>query len=176
MPIYALDGVAPNIADPERVWVAPDAHVIGDVTLGEDVGVWFGSVLRGDNDPLVVGARSNIQEGTMMHTDAGFPLTVGEDCTIGHHAILHGCTIGDCSLVGMGATILNGAVIGDNCLIGANALVTEGKQIPEGSLVIGAPAKVVRELSADEIAGLKASAQGYVANARRFLAGLKELT
>ena len=93
MPIYALDGVAPNIADPERVWVAPDAHVIGDVTLGEDVGVWFGSVLRGDNDPIVVGARSNIQEGTMMHTDAGFPLTVGEDCTIGHHAILHGCTI-----------------------------------------------------------------------------------
>ena len=176
MPIYALDGVAPNIADPERVWVAPDAHVIGDVTLGEDVGVWFGSVLRGDNDPIVVGARSNIQEGTMMHTDAGFPLTVGEDCTIGHHAILHGCTIGDCSLVGMGATILNGAVIGDNCLIGANALVTEGKQIPEGSLVIGAPAKVVRELSADEIAGLKASAQGYVANARRFLAGLKERT
>lgn len=176
MPIYALDGVAPNIADPERVWVAPDAHVIGDVTLGKDVGVWFGSVLRGDNDPLVVGARSNIQEGTMMHTDAGFPLTVGEDCTIGHHAILHGCTIGDCSLVGMGATILNGAVIGDNCLIGANALVTEGKQIPEGSLVIGAPAKVVRELSADEIAGLKASARGYVANARRFLAGLKELT
>ena len=176
MPIYALDGVAPNIADPERVWIAPDAHVIGDVTLGEDVGVWFGSVLRGDNDPIVVGARSNIQEGTMMHTDAGFPLTVGEDCTIGHHAILHGCTIGDCSLVGMGATILNGAVIGDNCLIGANALVTEGKQIPEGSLVIGAPAKVVRELSADEIAGLKASAQGYVANARRFLAGLKELT
>ena len=176
MPIYALDGVAPNIADPERVWVAPDAHVIGDVTLGKDVGVWFGSVLRGDNDPLVVGARSNIQEGTMMHTDAGFPLTVGEDCTIGHHAILHGCTIGECSLVGMGATILNGAVIGDNCLIGANALVTEGKQIPEGSLVIGAPAKVVRELSADEIAGLKASARGYVANARRFLGGLKELT
>lgn len=176
MPIYALDGVAPNIADPERVWVAPDAHVIGDVTLGKDVGVWFGSVLRGDNDPLVVGARSNIQEGTMMHTDAGFPLTVGEDCTIGHHAILHGCTIGDCSLVGMGATILNGAVIGDNCLIGANALVTEGKQIPEGSLVIGAPAKVVRELSADEISGLKASARGYVANARRFLGGLKELT
>ncbi|MEM8878488.1 MAG: gamma carbonic anhydrase family protein [Pseudomonadota bacterium] len=173
MPIYALDGIAPKIADPQRLWVAPDAHVIGDVTLGEDVGIWFGSVLRGDNDPLVVGARSNIQEGTMMHTDEGFPLSVGEDCTIGHHAIVHGCTIGDCSLVGMGATILNGAVIGDNCLIGANALVTEGKQIPDGSLVIGAPAKVVRELSAEEIAGLKKSAEGYVANARRFLAGLE---
>jgi carbonic anhydrase/acetyltransferase-like protein (isoleucine patch superfamily) len=175
MPIYALDGVEPKIADPERLWIAPDAHVIGDVTLGDDVGIWFGSVLRGDNDPLVVGARSNIQEGTMMHTDLGFPLTVGEDCTIGHHAILHGCTIGNRSLIGMGATVLNGAVIGENCLIGANALVTEGKQIPDGSLVIGAPAKVVRELSADEIAGLKRSADGYVANAQRFRAGLKKL-
>jgi carbonic anhydrase/acetyltransferase-like protein (isoleucine patch superfamily) len=171
MPLYALDGVAPKVADKDRLWVAPDAHVIGDVTLGLDVGIWFGSVLRGDNDPLVIGARTNIQEGTMMHTDLGYPLTLGEDCTIGHHAILHGCTIGNRSLVGMGATVLNGAVIGENCLIGANALVTEGKQIPDGSLVIGAPAKVVRPLSDNEIAGLKSSAENYVANARRFSGG-----
>jgi carbonic anhydrase/acetyltransferase-like protein (isoleucine patch superfamily) len=175
MPLYALDGVTPKIADKDRLWVAPDAHVMGDVTLGLDVGIWFGSVLRGDNDPLVVGNRTNIQEGTMMHTDLGYPLTLGEDCTIGHHAILHGCTIGNRSLVGMGATVLNGAVIGENCLIGANALVTEGKQIPDGSLVIGAPAKVVRPLSDEEMAGLKVSAENYVANARRFLAGLKRV-
>jgi carbonic anhydrase/acetyltransferase-like protein (isoleucine patch superfamily) len=146
--------------------------VIGNVELGEDVGIWFGAVLRGDNERLTVGARTNIQDMTMVHADWGFPATIGKGCTIGHSAIIHGCTIGDNTLVGMGATILNGARIGNNCLIGANALITEGKEIPDNSLVIGAPAKVVRELDAKTIAGLRASADSYAENARRFACGL----
>lgn len=175
MPLYTIDDIAPTIEDAETVWVAPDAVVIGRVTLGSEVGIWFGSVLRGDNEPIVIGARSNVQEHTVMHTDPGYPLTVGEGCTVGHRAILHGCTIGDNSLVGMGATILNGAVIGQNCLVGAGALVTENKVFPDNSLIVGSPAKVVRTLDDAAIARLKVSAAHYVANARRFRSGLKAL-
>lgn len=175
MPIYALDGRAPSLPAPDRFWIAPDAHVIGAVALGEDVGVWFGAVLRGDNELIRIGARSNIQEGAMLHTDLGFPLEIGEDCTIGHHAILHGCRIGAGSLVGMGATILNGAQIGAHCLVGANALVTEGKAFPDHSLIVGAPARAVRTLDADSAARLRLSAANYVENWRRFACGLVRL-
>jgi carbonic anhydrase/acetyltransferase-like protein (isoleucine patch superfamily) len=171
MHIYALDGVAPEIS-PDIGWVAPTAVLVGDVHLGADVGVWFGVVMRGDIEPITIGARSNIQENSVLHTDKGFPLTIGENCTIGHSAIIHGCTIGDNTLIGMGATVLNGAKIGKNCLIGANALITEGKEIPDNSLVVGAPGKVVRTLDDDAIAGLAASADRYVKNARRFASGL----
>ncbi|MEM9973801.1 MAG: gamma carbonic anhydrase family protein [Pseudomonadota bacterium] len=170
--LYGLDGMAPTVPEGEDWWVAPGAHVMGNVVLAEGVGIWFGAVLRGDNEPITVGVGTNIQENAVCHTDMGFPLTIGAHCTIGHTAIIHGCTIGDESLIGMGATVLNGAQIGRNCLVGAGALVTEGKEIPDGSLVIGAPARVVRALSADEIAGLRASAEGYQANMRRFRAAL----
>ena len=170
MTVYSLEGVIPEInAD---TWIAPDAQVIGKVRLGSGAGVWFGAVLRGDNELISIGAGSNVQDHTVGHSDMGYPLTVGENCTIGHKAILHGCTIGNRTLVGMGATILNGARIGDDCLIGAGALVTEGKEIPDGSLVIGAPGKVVRELTEAEIAGLAESSKGYQDNMRRFRAGL----
>lgn len=172
MPLYSLEGVSPDVPPPGSWWMAPDASVIGRVVLGEGVGLWFGSVLRGDNEPIVIGADTNIQEHCMLHTDPGFPLTVGRGCTIGHRAILHGCTIGDNALIGMGSTILNGAVIGNNCLIGANALVTEGKVIPDNSLVVGAPARVVRELDAMAIGRLTASAQNYVRNWRRYASTL----
>jgi carbonic anhydrase/acetyltransferase-like protein (isoleucine patch superfamily) len=174
MPIYALDGVAPDI-DSDVGFVAPNAVLVGDVVLGPEVGVWFGVVARGDNERIAIGARSNVQENCVLHTDMGFPLTIGENCTIGHSAILHGCTIGDNSLIGMGATVLNGAKIGKNCLIGANALVTEGKEIPDNSLVVGAPGKVVRTLDAAAAARLAASAESYVKNARRFAAGMVEV-
>ena len=175
MPIYALDGHHPDLPDADRRWIAPDAHVIGKVRLAQDVGVWFGAVLRGDNELIDIGARSNIQEGAMLHTDIGHPLTVGEDVTIGHHAILHGCTVGDGSLIGMGATVLNGARIGKGCLVGANALVTEGKVFPDFSLIVGSPAKVIRELDTAAVARLRASAKGYVANAQRYRTGLKPI-
>jgi len=171
--IYRLDGVSPRIA--ENAWVAPGAHVIGDVILEDDSSVWFGAVLRGDNEPITLGRGSNIQENCVLHTDPGCPLLIGPDCTIGHKAMLHGCTIGEGSLVGMGATILNRAVIGRGCLIGAGALITEGKVIPDGSLVMGSPGKVVRELDDDARAALIASARTYVENARRFRAGLEAL-
>ncbi|MEN0000052.1 MAG: gamma carbonic anhydrase family protein [Pseudomonadota bacterium] len=154
-------------------FVADDATIIGNVTLHEDTNIWFGAVLRGDNEPIDIGARSNIQEHSVLHTDMGFPLYVGADCTIGHRAILHGCTIGDCALVGMGAIILNGAKIGANSLVGAGALVTEGKEFPENSLIVGSPARAVRTLDADAVAQLRASAAHYVENGRRFAAGLK---
>ena len=176
MPIYELDGRAPDLPEPGRFWVAPDAHVIGRVRLGVDVGVWFGAVLRGDGEPLEVGERSNIQEGAMLHADPGFPLTIGPGVTVGHHAILHGCTAGAGSLIGMGATVLNGARIGAGCIVGANALVTEGKEFPDNSLIIGAPAKAVRTLDAAAAETLRASARHYVANWRRFAAGLKRIS
>jgi carbonic anhydrase/acetyltransferase-like protein (isoleucine patch superfamily) len=168
--IYALEGLVPQIA--ATAWVAPDANVIGRVVLEDEASVWFGATLRGDNEEIRVGAGSNIQEASILHTDMGFPLIIGANCTIGHRAMLHGCTIGDGSLIGMGATILNGAKIGRGCLIGASALITEGKEIPDGSLVMGAPGKVVRLLDAEAQARLLASAAGYRANARRFMAGL----
>jgi carbonic anhydrase/acetyltransferase-like protein (isoleucine patch superfamily) len=172
MPLYALDGVSPRVPAADRFWIAPDAHVIGDVLLDEDTAVWFGAVLRGDQEPIVIGARSNVQEAGLVHTDKGFPVTVGTDCTIGHHAILHGCTIGNNTLIGMGSTILNGARIGNNCLVGANALVTEGKEFPDFSLIVGSPAKVVRTLDEKAAARIKWSADSYVANWKRFAKGL----
>src|SRR5690606_18210923 len=173
MPIYALDGKAPRFEDLPSNWVAPDATLIGDITVGRNVSIWFGVVARGDNEPIVIGADSNVQEHTIMHTDPGFPLTIGSGCTIGHRAVLHGCTIGQDSLIGMGAIVLNGARIGRNCLVGAGALVTEGKEFPDNSLIVGAPAKAVRLLNETAIAGLRASAEHYVANGRRFRAGLE---
>ncbi len=175
MPLYALGPKRPVTPMAGNYWLAPDAHVIGDVRLGGDVGIWFGAVLRGDNEPITIGARSNIQEGVVVHVDPGFPVTIGEGCTIGHRAIVHGCTIGDNSLIGMGATVLNGAVIGNNCLVGANALVTEGKVFPDNSLIVGAPAKAIRLLDEAAVEGLKKSADSYVRNWRRFKTGLEIL-
>ena len=170
--LYALEGRQPLVPENGDYWVAPGAHVIGDVRLAEGVSIWFGSVLRGDNEPLEIGAGSNIQENCVLHTDMGYPLRIGADCTIGHKAMLHGCTIGAGSLVGMGATVLNGAVIGRGCLIGAGALVTEGKVIPDGALVMGAPGRVVRQLDDAARAGLMASARAYRGNMQRYRAGL----
>lgn len=171
--IYELDGRAPKFPENGDFWVAPDANIIGDIVLEEATSVWFGCTLRGDNERITIGAGSNVQENTVMHTDMGYPLTIGKGCTIGHKAMLHGCTIGDNSLIGMGATVLNGAKIGKNCLIGAGALITEGKEIPDGSLVMGAPGKVVRNLDEAAIENLREAALGYQANMRRFKAGLK---
>ncbi|HQY44360.1 MAG TPA: gamma carbonic anhydrase family protein [Paracoccaceae bacterium] len=169
--IYTLDGIAPEIG--EGVWVAPDANIIGKVVLEAFANVWFGVTLRGDNEEIRVGTGSNVQENCVLHTDMGFPLTIGANCTIGHKAMLHGCTIGEGSLIGMGATILNGAKIGKGCLIGAGALVTEGKEIPDGSLVMGAPGKVVRTLDEAARERLLKSAEGYRRNAARFAGGLR---
>ncbi len=173
--IYELDGIAPTFAEDGDYWIAPSAEIMGKVRIDSGASVWFGAVLRGDNELIAVGAGSNIQENSVLHTDMGYPMTIGTNCTIGHRAMLHGCTIGNNSLIGMGATILNGAVIGENCLIGANALITEGKVIPDGSLVMGAPGKVVRTLDETAIKGLTMSAEAYQMNMRRFRAGLKEV-
>lgn len=171
MTLYALGDKRPDV-NPDA-WVAPDANLIGNVVLHEGSSVWFGATLRGDNEVIEVGKGSNIQENCVCHTDMGFPMVIGENCTIGHKVMLHGCTIGDNTLIGMGATILNGAKIGNNCLIGAGALITENKVIPDGSLVMGAPGKVVRQLDAKAIAGLTESAQYYTANAARFKQDMK---
>jgi carbonic anhydrase/acetyltransferase-like protein (isoleucine patch superfamily) len=171
--IFSLDAVQPEFEDPSSNWIAPDAVLIGRVRLGRDASIWFGAVLRGDSEPIVIGAGSNVQDHTVMHTDPGLPLTVGEGCTIGHRAILHSCTIGDNALVGMGAIILNGAVIGANSLVGAGALVTEGKRFPERSLIVGSPAQVIRTLDDAAVERLRKSAAHYVENGRRFRAGLK---
>lgn len=171
MSLHSLDGIQPTVPPAGSYWVAPDARVIGNVTLGDGVGIWFGAVLRGDNEPIVVGENTNIQEHVVVHTDPGVPATIGANCTIGHRAIIHGCTVGNNVLVGMGAIVLNRAVIGDNCLIGAGALVPEGRVIPANSLVVGMPGKVVRPLGDPEIAALKASAAHYVANWKRFAKG-----
>lgn len=170
--IHALDGIVPDLPADGDFWIAPGAQVIGRVQLEPGASVWFNAVLRGDNELIRVGAGSNVQDGSVCHTDIGSPLTIGPDCTIGHMAILHGCTIGAGSLIGMGATVLNGAVIGPSVLVGAGALVTEGKVFPEGVLVVGRPAKVVRDLTDAERAGLLRSAAGYRANAIRFRSGL----
>jgi carbonic anhydrase/acetyltransferase-like protein (isoleucine patch superfamily) len=166
MPLYEYDGKRPTV--PESAWVAPSAELIGDVVLGEDASIWFGAVIRGDNTPIVIGAGTNVQEGTVMHSDAGVPLTIGADVTVGHQAMLHGCTIGDHVLVGMGATVLNGAVIGEGCLIGAGALVTEGKVFPPRSLIVGAPAKAVRTLDEATVERLKLSAAHYAEKAKAY--------
>ncbi len=175
MPIYALGLHAPQLPAADRVFVAPDAHVIGEVALGDDVSIWFGAVIRGDHELIALGARTNVQDGAVLHTDMGFPMTIGEGCTIGHRAVVHGCTIGPNSLVGMGATVMNGARIGANCIVGANALVTEGKRFPDNSLIVGAPARAVKQLDAAALDGLAHAAQSYVDNWRRFRAELRRL-
>ena len=170
MPLYRIAGQQPTLHP--TAWVAPSADLIGDVHLGEGASVWFGAVIRADNTPIVVGARTNIQEGAMLHSDPGAPCTVGAGCTVGHHAILHGCTLGTNVLVGMGATVLNRAVIGDDCLIGAGALVTENKIFPPGHLIVGAPARAVRPLDPAAIAALRLSAAHYQQRARDYAEGL----
>ncbi|MBS8262693.1 gamma carbonic anhydrase family protein [Roseibium polysiphoniae] len=175
MAVYELEGTAPSFGNAERYWIAPNACVIGRVKLEEDASVWFGAVIRGDNELIHIGARSNVQDGCVFHSDMGYPLTIGADCTIGHKAILHGCTIGSNSLIGMGATVLNGAVIGSNCIVGANALIPEGKEIPDNSLVVGMPGRVVRQLDEAAAKSITKSAEGYVRNWNRFKAGLKPL-
>lgn len=171
MTVYALDGVQPQLPAGFS-FIASTAAVIGRVVIGEDAGIWFGVVIRGDNETITIGARSNVQENSVLHTDPGCPINIGEGCTIGHNALIHGCTIGDNSLVGMGAVVLNGAVIGKNCLIGAGALVPERKVIPDNSLVVGSPGKVIRTLDEDAVMMLSKSADIYVANAKRFANGL----
>jgi carbonic anhydrase/acetyltransferase-like protein (isoleucine patch superfamily) len=168
--IYSLDGIRPRLhAD---TWVAPDANLIGRVVLEAGASVWFGATLRGDNEEILVGAGSNVQENAVLHTDMGFPLTIGANCTIGHKAMLHGCTVGEGTLIGMGAMLMNGSRIGRGCLIGAGALITEGKEIADGSLVMGAPGKVIRLLDDGAQARLLLSALNYQAAMRRFRAGL----
>jgi carbonic anhydrase/acetyltransferase-like protein (isoleucine patch superfamily) len=171
MAIYELDGRIPRIAD--SAWVADNAQVMGQVVLDEDSSVWFGVTLRGDTETITVGRGSNVQDGSVLHADVGFPLVLGENVTVGHMVMLHGCTIGDGSLIGIGAVVLNGAKIGRHCLVGAGSLVTEGKEFPDGSMILGSPARVVRTLSAEQIEGLRQSAQHYVDNARRYRNGLK---
>jgi carbonic anhydrase/acetyltransferase-like protein (isoleucine patch superfamily) len=173
MAVYQLDQVAPRIA--ASAWVADTAQVIGNVEMHADTSAWFGVVLRGDSDTLSIGRGSNIQDGSVVHADPGFPVTLGEDVTVGHQVMLHGCTIGDGSLIGIQAVVLNGAKIGRGCLVGAGALVTEGKEFPDGSLIIGSPARVARPLRPEEIEGLRRTAAHYVANAQRFKAGLKKI-
>jgi len=176
MSTYAIGDKRPTLPEGETYWIADDANVIGDVRISDGVGIWFGATLRGDNEPIILGAQTNIQENCVLHTDAGgSPLVIGDRCTIGHKAMLHGCTIGDNTLIGMGATVLNDAVIGKNCLIGAGALVTEGKEIPDGMLVIGAPARPVRALTDTEIENLTHSALKYEKNALHFKDALRKL-
>ena len=175
MPIYTLDSVAPDLPAAGTYWLAPDASIMGKVRLGRNVGVWFGAVLRGDNEWIEIGEGSNVQEHCMLHTDMGFPLKVGRGCTLGHRATLHGCIVGDNSLIGMGATILNGAKIGANSIVGAGALVTEGKEFPDNSLIVGTPARAIRTLDDAAVDRLKASAANYVANWQRFAAGLTRI-
>lgn len=173
MAIYELDGVAPRMA--ASAWVAEGAQVMGNVVLGEDASVWFGAVVRGDTESITIGAGSNIQDASVLHADIGQPLVIGERVTVGHQVMLHGCTIGDESLIGIGAIVLNGAKIGKNCLVGAGSLVTEGKEFPDGCMIIGSPAKAVRQLTPEQIEGLRRSAEHYIDNARRFQRGLHKI-
>lgn len=173
MAVYEVDGKTPQVDS--TAWIADSAQVMGHVTLGPDASVWFGCVLRGDTESMTVGEGSNIQDLTVMHADHGLPLTIGKHVTVGHKVMLHGCAIGDESLIGIGAIVLNGARIGKNCLVGAGSLVTEGKEFPDGSMIMGTPAKVVRQLTPEQIEGLRLSAQHYIDNARMFRATLKKL-
>jgi len=173
MAIYQLGDETPDIAG--TAWVADSAQVMGKVTLAEGASIWFGAVLRGDNDRIAIGRNSNVQDGSVIHTDRGFPATLGDNVTVGHRVMLHGCTIGDGSLVGIGAVVLNGAKVGKNCLVGAGALVTEGKEFPDGSMILGSPAKVVRMLEPEQIEGMQQAAPHYVENALRYKAGLKKI-
>ncbi|HEY6136111.1 MAG TPA: gamma carbonic anhydrase family protein [Rubrivivax sp.] len=170
MAVYRLDDEVPQVG--ANAWVADNATVIGRVTLGADVSIWYGTVVRGDTDGITIGRGSNVQESSVLHADPGFPLTIGDDVTVGHQVMLHGCSVGDGSLIGIGAVVLNGARIGKHCLVGAGALVTEGKVFPDGSLIVGAPAAVKRALTTEQIEGLLRTAQHYVDNARRHRNGL----
>lgn len=173
MATYELDGVAPSV--PESAWIADSAQVMGDVRLGEGASVWFGAVVRGDTDTISIGAGTNIQDASVLHADRGMPLTIGANVTVGHQVMLHGCTIGDESLIGIGAVVLNGAKIGRNCLVGAGSLVTEGKEFPDGSMILGSPARVVKQLLPEQMEGLRQSARHYMENARRFKQGLRRI-
>ena len=173
MSVYSLGDATPELPADDEYWIAPTAAVMGRVILRRNASVWWGATLRGDNDPIEIGENSNIQDGSVLHTDTGSPLTIGANVTVGHMVMLHGCTIGDNTLVGIGSIILNGARIGKNCLIGANCLITEGKEIPDNSLVMGAPGKVVREISEDQAKALAGGAMHYVENWKRYRAGLR---
>ncbi len=173
MALYQLGDESPRIAD--SAWVADSAQVIGNVELAEDASVWFGAVLRGDGEPIRIGRGVNIQDGTVIHADPGFPVTLAQNVSVGHQVMLHGCTVGENSLIGIQAVLLNGAKIGRNCLVGAGALVTEGKEFPDGSLIVGSPAKVVRPLTPEQIVGLQRIAEHYIENAKRFRKGLKKI-
>ncbi len=168
MAVYNLGNVTPQLPNDDEYWIAPTAAVMGNVILKKNSSIWWGAVLRGDNDPIVVGEGSNIQDGSICHTDHGSPLTIGANVTVGHMVMLHGCEIGDGSLVGIGSIVLNGAKIGKNCLIGANCLITEGKEIPDNSLIMGAPGKVVRELSPEQAARVAMGSAHYVENWKRY--------
>jgi carbonic anhydrase/acetyltransferase-like protein (isoleucine patch superfamily) len=172
MAIYSLGDRRPGLG--RDAWIAPNATVIGDVQLGDQASIWWNAVVRGDNDTITIGANSNIQDGSVLHVDAGVPLTIGANVTVGHLVMLHGCSIGDESLIGIKSVILNKAIIGRHCIIGANSLIPEGKVIPERSLVMGSPGKVVRQLSDEEVARLLLAAQGYVENAQRYRSQLKQ--
>jgi carbonic anhydrase/acetyltransferase-like protein (isoleucine patch superfamily) len=173
MSIYCLGNVTPELPNDDEYWIAPNAVVMGRVILKKNASIWWGCTVRGDNDPIVIGENSNVQDGSVLHTDMGSPLTIGANVTVGHMAMLHGCEIGDGSLIGIGAVVLNGAQIGRNCLIGSKSLIPEGKVIPDNSLVMGVPGKVVREVSEAQLETLKESAAGYVANWKRFARELK---
>ena len=173
MPVYTVDNKYPEID--ESVWIAPNATVIGDVHLARNVSIWWGCTLRADNDPISIGENSNIQDNSVLHTDEGVPLTIGANVTVGHRVILHGCTVGDGCLVGMGAIVMNRAVIGRECLIGAGSVIPEGKEIPERSLVIGTPGRVIRQLTDQDVAGIRASAQSYLDHTHDYRTTLKLL-
>src|SRR5499427_7788592 len=175
MAIYSLEGAQPGLPADGRWWIADSATVIGRVRLKTDASVWWGAVLRGDNEWIELGERSQIQDNSTLHTDPGFPLTIGRECVIGHNVILHGCTIGANSLIGMGAILLNGARIGDNCLVGAGALITEGKSFPERSLIVGAPARAVRTLDDAAVKGIAAAADIYVRRFKQYAKQLKPI-
>jgi len=175
MTAYRLGDRVPSLPKEDEYWIAPNATVLGDVVLKKNASIWFGAVLRGDNDPIIIGENSNIQDNCVLHTDVGQPLTIGDNVTVGHMVMLHGCTIGDNCLVGIGSIILNGARIGRGCLIGANTLITEGKEFPDHSMILGSPGRVARTVSPEQAAGLAAGALHYVENWKRFKAGLSPL-
>jgi carbonic anhydrase/acetyltransferase-like protein (isoleucine patch superfamily) len=172
MNVYNLGGVGPTVPADDEYWIAPNAIVLGNVILKKNASIWFGAVLRGDNDPIVVGENSNVQDNSVLHTDTGSPLTIGSNVTVGHLVMLHGCTIGDGSLIGIGSVVLNGANIGKNCLVGAGSLITENKVFPDNSMIMGSPARVVRDLTPEQVSGLAASAMHYVQNWRRYRSSL----
>lgn len=175
MTIYSLNDVSPTFPNSENYWIAPDANIVGDVRIEEWVSIWFGSTLRGDNEPILIGNGSNIQEGCILHTDIGFPLTIASDCTVGHKVILHGCTIGQGSLIGMGSTLLNGSVVGEYSVVGAGSLITEGKEFASRSLILGSPSKFIRKLSDDDISFFIKAATHYKDNIFRYRNGLKQI-